>query len=916
MKKLNEYEISFYKNVRDKKGCKVNLYEVIKDIKKGKYKKEIDVLRKEKDKKVRNQLKSNLPAFTVSGVFESNKRKAEFVTTYTGLIQIDFDDVSNLDDTLTLLKADTYTYIAFLSPSGTGIKLIIRVPVIKRNHLSVFESLSEYYKNTFNLMLDKSCKDISRLFFISYDENLFINEKSKVYTLDTQKVNPKKTSNTKSLPISNPNVSCFKTSRINSKNTTNIKTSKTLDNTELYKNKTPVTQDVTGVKNDIEIVIQRTIDSKTDLTQGYDNWLKIGFVLSNVFGEDGRNHYHNLSCINPSYDFYECDRQFTNCLKSNNQGVTAKTFFHIAKENGVNISISKQKTHIKKEVKKTNEVQYLKEDFEKNGFWEENGHYYSKGAKGAIKRISKFKLEALYLFKDGTNNAMRLMKITNTQNGEMLLEIPAKDLTSIQSFKTAVKSQGNFTFLGNSTDLDNLTDVLCQKEVDALKIQTLGYLKKDFNCYAFSNGVIDENNQFIPTDDYGVIKIKGANLYSPANSILHKENHTFTSEKVFQFKVGVLTFYQWSNLFIKAYGNKGLIGMAFFVSALYRDLIFEYKGHYPFLFLFGERQTGKTTFAECLLYPFTSEPEKWAIALTNSTHKSLERKNSKAKNAIFYHKEYNKNTLDKHIIAYYKSAFDGSGGEKAQFSNDNKTHQTPVESAFIIDGNYLPTQESALMDRMIILYFYNNSFNEETKQAIKQLISELKKGGGQIIQEVLKHRTNVQKNIKHKFDYVYNELKKNNIISERTADNLASFGAPILSSDFLRKEKQNELIEELLKIGIEQEKNLNFVDEINRFWKAVVYYKETTHTENLLANGLYFNQNIIGIRLSLFYPLYVKYMEENKLNDSILEEMALKKQITQENYNGLLDKSRVVKIRNKSTRYAMFKKSVIDNLDD
>lgn len=927
MDNSNEYKVSFYKNVRDTKGKILNLKTIIEDVKNGKYKTVINNLRAERIKKTRTKLKSNLPAFTVSGTFEPSKRKADLIKSHSGLIQIDFDDVKNLDDTLETLKFDKFTFIAFKSPSGTGIKLIVKIPPDKEKHLNIFYGLEEYYKKIFDLEIDQSCKDVSRLFFVSYDENLFINDESRVFTSElTMSVISKTDVYQKVKPIltnGKPSVNRYKTNSKNGANYINGVQAVTVNNIELYKglqndNQT-LQSNITNGNNDLQIVINRILENKTDITQGYDNWLKIGFVLSNIFGESGRNIFHELSSLNSQYDFKDCDTQFTNCLKSKNTGVTDKTFFHIAKANGININVPNFKTPISEKRETKTSVKHInhypKKDFEENGFWEDNGYYYTKGAKGSTKRISKCTIESLYLFKDGSNNANRLMKICNKQNGETILEIPAKDLTSVQSFKTALKSKGNYTFLGNGNDLENLTDVLCQKEVDAKKIQTLGTLK-EFDCFAFSNGVIDSENNFRETDEYGVLKIKNDNIYIPASSSVNDENPDFISEKVFKYKKGSLDFKTWSNLFIKAYGSKGLIGTAFFVSALYRNVVFDYKGHYPFLFLFGERQTGKTTFAECLLYPFTVEPEKWAIALTNSTHKSLERKNSKAKNAIMYHKEYNKNTLDKHIIAYYKSAFDGSGGEKAQFTNDNKTHQTPVDSAFLIDGNYLPTQESALMDRMVILFFYKNYFTEETKKASNELTAKLKNGAGQIVKEVLEHKENVQKQFRNTFDSLYKELKKNSTISERTADNLASFGAPILSSNFLDVQQQKELVYELLQIGIQQEKNLHFVDETNRFWKSVKYYKETSNSDFLISNGLYFKENVFGLKLNLFYKLYVRYMEENKLNDSILEEMALKKQITQEKYLGLINKSKPIKIKGVLVRCALFEERILNDLED
>ncbi|MCQ2319975.1 MAG: DUF3987 domain-containing protein [Bacteroidales bacterium] len=83
-----------------------------------------------------------------------------------------------------------------------------------------------------------------------------------------------------------------------------------------------------------EIIVSQGID----ITEGYGNWLKLGFALSDGLGEAGRGIYHNLSRMNADYDPAECDRQFDACLHSHGQGVTLKTFFQMAKDAGIDLS--------------------------------------------------------------------------------------------------------------------------------------------------------------------------------------------------------------------------------------------------------------------------------------------------------------------------------------------------------------------------------------------------------------------------------------------------------------------------------------------------------------------------------------------------------------------------------------------------
>ena len=91
--------------------------------------------------------------------------------------------------------------------------------------------------------------------------------------------------------------------------------------------------------DDIEVVTRRIEDAGVDITVGYAAWRDVGFALSDALGEAGRKYYHRVSCLNPDYNQQECDKQYDKCLKAHGTGVTVKTFFQLAKDAGVSVSI-------------------------------------------------------------------------------------------------------------------------------------------------------------------------------------------------------------------------------------------------------------------------------------------------------------------------------------------------------------------------------------------------------------------------------------------------------------------------------------------------------------------------------------------------------------------------------------------------
>lgn len=164
-----------------------NIDFVLDRIKVGTSKDLIKKIRSEKDKSKRNELKRNLPAICFSGKF--SRRNDNAIIEHSGLICIDFDNYNSHEDLLKdidILRNDTYTFSLFISPSGNGIKVLVKIPPEIENHKSYFDSLVEYYSNSH---LDIVAKNISRICYESYDKDIYVNKNSKVWNTKKENFN-------------------------------------------------------------------------------------------------------------------------------------------------------------------------------------------------------------------------------------------------------------------------------------------------------------------------------------------------------------------------------------------------------------------------------------------------------------------------------------------------------------------------------------------------------------------------------------------------------------------------------------------------------------------------------------------------------------------------------------------------------
>ena len=133
-------------------------------------------LRELSDKSQRRAFKStNFDYVTFSGTFI--RRGRNHLIRYSGLICLDFDNLTDVEDLFKRLLQDEYfdTLLLFRSPSGNGLKWIIRINIQDSSqHEEFFESLACYCQQTYGIAPDEHCKDIGRACFLPYDPDAYI----------------------------------------------------------------------------------------------------------------------------------------------------------------------------------------------------------------------------------------------------------------------------------------------------------------------------------------------------------------------------------------------------------------------------------------------------------------------------------------------------------------------------------------------------------------------------------------------------------------------------------------------------------------------------------------------------------------------------------------------------------------------
>jgi len=121
--------------------------------------------------------KRELPVVCFSGEFSSRADDALFE--HSGYIVLDFDHV-DVDQTKRSLATDDYIHSCWTSPSGQGVKALVRITNPER-HRDHFRALVKYFERTHGLEVDESGINESRACFESHDPDIIIKDEYKKF---------------------------------------------------------------------------------------------------------------------------------------------------------------------------------------------------------------------------------------------------------------------------------------------------------------------------------------------------------------------------------------------------------------------------------------------------------------------------------------------------------------------------------------------------------------------------------------------------------------------------------------------------------------------------------------------------------------------------------------------------------------
>ena len=177
--------------------------EIVSAISNGTYRETVEDVRRifaEQGEKAANEKKIELPEITFSANYRGGRSNATLVK-YLGYIVVDIDHQTQeaLARILALAKKCAHTRIAFISPKGMGLKIVVRVcrtdgtlpetiQEIEDFHHAAYHKIASFYAQLCGVEVDTSGQDVSRTCLFSYDPDIYFNPDATAVIVDVLQV--------------------------------------------------------------------------------------------------------------------------------------------------------------------------------------------------------------------------------------------------------------------------------------------------------------------------------------------------------------------------------------------------------------------------------------------------------------------------------------------------------------------------------------------------------------------------------------------------------------------------------------------------------------------------------------------------------------------------------------------------------
>jgi DNA primase len=431
-----------------------------------------------------------------------------------------------------------------------------------------------------------------------------------------------------------------------------------------------------------------------------------------------------------------------------------------------------------------------------------------KGDNTWEKQISNFviNIKSSFITPDGVQRYVEFVNEFGETSRTFILE--PKDMAGLNEFKKYCFGKGNYIWEGTTQELLEVWKFELRRDTgDMIYMpEEIGEIEPNF--WIFGNIAIKDNEVYQPDSD-GIFWINGKGYKPQSLSVgprgedmedaipaLYLEDD-FDVEKIAEKLKYNLGSYQ-------AY-----IGIGWVVATIFSRVIFEEIGNFPFLFLHGKRESGKTTLLRWLMNFFGIESD--GVSIDESSQNYIMRTLSYFSSLGVWFDEYrnekNITKKDGYLRSAYNRQLSGKGVKSAFGARAYK-----VKGTLAISGEELP-RDSGLFTRCVPLQLSANKRNRDPYKWLNRMSEKFSGFTFHLLKNYTTYKDEIIETIK---DLKLNLVQQD--ITDRTAENWA-----IMAGSFYAVvKKDKDFIEWVLESCEEVRETAEDEHMLNIFWNDVV----------------------------------------------------------------------------------------------
>lgn len=410
-----------------------------------------------------------------------------------------------------------------------------------------------------------------------------------------------------------------------------------------------------------------------------------------------------------------------------------------------------------------------KEDFFEKGYLtinrKKNGKpmvgYYSFGAQGKTE-ITNFTVKPLFRI-EADLESRYLSEIDNGYK-KAVLDIPARVYASIEQFQGYSLSVGGaFLIYGNRNQWLRIATDLLHNYDSCTEIISLGWNPNGF--FAYIDKVFIPNVGLKEYDKWGIFTHKNKKFLLPAagesyNTMQGEEADPYKHLRFLTYKQAPIKYENWASRMHLVYGVKGIVGIAYSVLTIFRDIIFSIDNNCPHLYGFGEPSSGKSKWAESITAIFFYK--RSAFNLNSGTDFGFAQYVAAFRNCPAHENEFDVEVVRQEWFQQIKGWYDGEGRQRGKIGGKKNSIETQdVVSTIILTGQKLVTaDDNSVVSRSLIEGFKTEEYTDEQRLHYDQLKMIERQGMNNLVVELLQFRQLFEQSYRDQFNNTLSNWRK------------------------------------------------------------------------------------------------------------------------------------------------------------